>query len=65
MWANGLGGPADIKLAYAWFHAAAEQGHANAIKLRDVFDTKLDPVTLAEAQKLAEQYYKSYVEPFQ
>jgi len=57
-------GPAELKLAYAWSYAAAKQGYADAIKLQDILDNNLDPATLAEAQKLAEQYFKSYVEPF-
>ncbi len=57
--------PQDYKLAYAWFNVAAAQGNENAIQNRDLASAKLDPASLAEAQKLSEQYHKSYVEPFQ
>jgi TPR repeat protein len=62
---NGQGVQMDYKLAYAWGHAAAEGGNEEAKGLRDAAAAELDPASLAEAQKLAEQYHKSYVEPFQ
>lgn len=61
---KGQGGRVDYKLAYAWFHASAEQGNENAKKIRPVAGAELDPASLAEARKLAEQYHKSYVESF-
>ena len=62
---NGQGGRQDDKLAYAWFDVAAAQGDETAKQHRGVAAAELDPASLAEAQRLAEQYYRSYVEPFQ
>ena len=62
---TGQGVPQDNRLAYAWFHVAAAQGNEPARYNRDIASAKLDPASLAEAQKLSEQYHKSYVEPFQ
>ncbi len=60
----------DYKAAYAWFDVAASQaglslGYTSARNNRDIAGAKLDPASLAEAQKLAKQYHKRYVEPFQ
>ena len=62
---NGQGGRQDDKLAYAWFAVSAAQGNEIATKNRGIVAAKLDPASLAAAQKLSEQYHTSYVEPFQ
>ena len=46
------------------FGLAAEQGDAVGKKSRDIVAAKLDPTSLAEAQKLSAEYFKRYVEPF-
>ena len=62
---KGLGGLQDNKLAYAWFGVAATQGHQDAINGRDYARTLLDPDSLAEARKIARDYYERYAKPFE
>ena len=58
-------GERDIEVAYAWFSAAAAQGHLTAIRAKNTVGAQFDPESLASAQKLASVYYDSYVVPFQ
>ena len=62
---HGQGVPQDYVTAYAWFNLAAAQGADNAKKARDIVAEKLDTASLARAQKLSDEYFKLYVEPFQ
>ena len=60
----GHGVARDYGMAYVWCNLAAEQGDAVGKKSRDIVAAKLDPTSLAEAQKLSAEYFKRYVEPF-
>lgn len=64
---EGEGGPADKSLAYAWLHAAVEQDDEGAVEYRERLGPTsewIDAASLAEAQRLADQFYQLYVEPF-
>ena len=56
LYANGQGVPQDYVEARKWYRKAAEQGDAAA---------NLDAASVARAQKLSDEYFKLYVEPFQ
>ncbi len=62
---KGDGVARDYSMAYIWWDIAAARGHGAARKYRDAAAAKLDPASLAEAQKLSTEYFKRYVEPFQ
>ena len=48
---KGQGVPQDYKQAYNWFSLAAANGEEDAVKARDIAQSKLTPNVLAEAQK--------------
>lgn len=53
MYSHGEGVPQNYKLAYIWFSISAAQGHKDAVKKRNLFERKLTPQQLGEAQDLA------------
>ena len=65
----------DYTMAYVWLNLAASQRDTNLIETkvainmaadaRDAVAAKLDAALLAEAQKLSDEYFNLYVEPFQ
>ena len=65
LYAKGQGGAQDLLQAYAWFNLAAAQGDAAAKENRDAIAVNLDADSLARAQKLSDEHFKLYVEPFQ
>ena len=65
LYSKGQGVPQDYVTAYAWFNLATALGHAEARNSRDIVAEKLDTVSIARAQKLSDEYFKRYVEPFQ
>ena len=56
--------PQSYATAYAWFDVADAQGIKLARASRDLAAAKIDPSSLAEAQKLSKEYFRLYVEPF-
>ena len=56
MYAQGQGVPQNYAQAYAWFSLAAAQGHANAVKARDMFAKLMTPAQIAEGQKMARDW---------
>ena len=57
MYGNGQGVPQDYKQAYIWFSLAAANGEENAVKARDIAQSKLTHQGLAEAQKEAKSIF--------
>jgi S1-C subfamily serine protease len=53
MYAEGIGVVQNNKLAYVWFSLSATSGDKNAMKWRDIYNMRLSPQVLAEAQELA------------
>lgn len=51
-------------IAYAWIHNAAALGDGTAATIENRLMMKLDDNQLTEAKTLAENYAKTYVEPF-
>ena len=65
LYAEGQGVAQDYAMAYAWYNLAAAQGNSEARDNRAEVTAKLDTASLAEAQKLSDEYFKRYVKPFQ
>jgi TPR repeat protein len=55
---RGRGVPQDYVLAHKWQNLAASQGHENAIRDRNIVATKMTPAQIAEAQKLAREWFE-------
>ena len=55
MYANGQGVPQNYINAYMWFSLAAAQGDQNAVKNRDLFEQRVMPAQIIEAQGLARE----------
>ena len=66
MYAEGAGVPKDDVEAYVWLRIAAAQGDTLAEKARDIVAARMTTTeTCNQAERLAEQYWKDYVLPFQ
>ena len=61
---NGRGIPKDDVEGYAWLSIAAAQDSEVEAHERDVLARKMAPAQLAEAQRLAHEYWEKYVLPF-
>jgi len=59
--AKGQGIPADPVEAYKWLNVSAGQGHANAVKNRDLLAATMDRSQIAEAQLRASQFMAKHV----
>ena len=57
MYDRGRGVSQDYVEAVKWFRLAAEQGHAEALRNRDIIAESLTPAQIAEAEKLAREWY--------
>ena len=64
MYANGDGVLQNDVKAYAWLSIAGLQGHEVASNARLLVAQRIPPEARAEAERLAEQYWEAYVEPF-
>ena len=53
---GGHGVPQDYAQAYMHVSLAAEQGHQEAVQLREVFNKKLTPKQISEGQRLMRQW---------
>ena len=60
MYDQGQGVPQDYIQAHKWVSLAAVQGNKNAAKARDFFAKEMTPTQLAEAQKLAREWYAAF-----
>ena len=58
MYDEGKGIPQDYVQAHKWWNLAASQGHKNAIKGRDMVAKWMTPAQIAEAQKLAREWFE-------
>ena len=52
-YANGYGMSQNDVQAYVWFSRAGAQGHKDARELRSALISKMTPLQIAEAEKLA------------
>ena len=55
MYAQGLGVPEDIVLAYMWWNLAAAQGSENAQENKDIIEQRMTREQIAEAQRLSRE----------
>ena len=64
MYANGQGVPQDAVSAYMWFNLSAARGtgatQTRAAEARDVTAKTMTPTQLAEAQKLAREWFAAF-----
>lgn len=60
MYGNGLGVPQDYVQAHMWFNLSAAGGVDGAMKYRDSTARRLTPDQLAEAQKLAREWWAEH-----
>jgi TPR repeat protein len=60
---NGRGVPQDLVLAHMWFNLAAANGNENGGRNRDVLAARLDANQLAEAQRLARDWFAAHAAP--
>jgi hypothetical protein len=60
---NGRGVPMDLVLAHMWFNLAAANGNENGRRNRDVLAARLDANQLAEAQRLARDWFAAHAVP--
>ncbi|MEM7427079.1 MAG: hypothetical protein AAF441_13365 [Pseudomonadota bacterium] len=58
--AQGDGAPQDYVRAHKWFNLAAALGHENARQSRDLFSELMTPKQIAEAQKLARNWFAQH-----
>ncbi len=64
MYAKGLGVERDFVIAYAWCKVSADQQSRFALRKMKKIEVHLEPSEIAEANRLANQYYDTYVTPF-
>lgn len=64
MYAKGLGVGRNFIKAYAWCKVSADQQSKFALRKMKKIEAYLSQVEIAEARKLANQYYDIYVLPF-
>jgi len=55
LYANGYGLPRDYVQAYVWFSRAGARGHTEALELRSVVASNMNPFQIAEAEKLTNE----------
>lgn len=60
MYANGRGVPQDFIEAHAWYNVASANGDKLALAGRDELAQQMIPKQLAEAQRLASEYFVEY-----
>lgn len=60
MYANGQGVPQDYVEAHMWLNLAAAQGHEAAAKNRDIATSLMTREQLAEAQRMARDWYAAH-----
>ncbi len=60
MYAKGEGAPHDYVLAHKWFNLAAAGGHEEARSARNIFSQLMTPEQVAEAQKLARDWFAQH-----
>jgi uncharacterized protein len=56
-YANGLGVPQDYVTAHMWFSLASARGNRDAVRDRDRIAALMTPEQIAEAQKLAREWF--------
>lgn len=64
MYAKGLGVSRNFIKAYAWCKVSADQQSKFALRKLKKIEARLKPAEIAEANRLARQYYDVYVVPF-
>lgn len=64
MYGKGQGVKQNDVQAFAWLNAAAEQDDEAATKSRDYASTQLNEIQRKQADTLAKEYIKKYVDPF-
>ena len=64
MYANGRGAPRDNVQAYAWLNIAVAQGYTLAAEARDIVAQRMTSEARDQAQRLAQEYWDTYVLPF-
>ena len=57
MYRWGKGVPQDYVFAHMWFNLAASSGYKNALKARNFTAKRMTPQKLAEAQRLAQEWF--------
>ena len=60
MYSEGRGVKKNLQQAYAWLATAVFSGNAESHRLQNKIAAQLSPEELQQAQKLAEDYIKSY-----
>ena len=60
MYKDGMGVRQNYVHAHAWFNVASANGVEEATELRAGIEKKMTPAQLAEAQKLAAEYFEKY-----
>jgi TPR repeat protein len=60
MYAKGLGVPQDYVQAHKWYNLGATLGSKDGAKDRDEVAMKMTPAQIAEAQKLAREWWTAY-----
>jgi len=60
MYYHGQRVPQNYVQAHLWFNLAASQGHNHAKKGRDLVVVKMTPAQIAEAQELAQKWFKEH-----
>ena len=58
MYDNGLGVPADYVRAHMWYNLAAANGSTKAPKNRDLITRLMTPQQIAEAQRMASEWFE-------
>lgn len=57
-YASGVGAPRDEVLAFAWFNVAAASGLADAVKARDLAESKLGHASVLKGQEMSREFFK-------
>ena len=52
-YASGRGVPKDLTVAYKWLTIAIAHGHGQAIELRNMISERMNPMQIAEAERMA------------
>ena len=60
MYAKGNGVPQNYALAHMWFNLSGSNGDRDAVKNRDIMEKRMTPSQIAEAQRLAREWFKSH-----
>ncbi|MCP5080255.1 MAG: sel1 repeat family protein [Alphaproteobacteria bacterium] len=59
-YAQGNGAPQDYVRAHKWFNLAAALGHKDARQSRELFSDLMTPAQIADAQKLAREWFAQH-----